>query len=103
MLRLARNLGHPGVQLVVSVRSPADLYYRDELPGPDASVIYTREAPTSGRVAHLSAADLAIAVVPDATAYVCGSARFADAASELVLEAGFAPGRVRVERFGPTG
>jgi ferredoxin-NADP reductase len=103
MLRLARNLGKPGVRLVVSVRSPADLYYRDELPGPDASVIYTREAPPSGNVAHLTAADLAAGIVPGATAYVCGSARFADAASELLLEAGVSSDRVRVERFGPTG
>ncbi len=85
MLRLARTLGHTGVRLVVSVRSPADLYYRDELPGPDASVIYTREAPPCATVAHLTKGDLATALLPDATAYVCGSARFADAASELVL------------------
>ena len=103
MLRLARQSGQPGVRLVVSVRSPADLYYADELPGPDASIIYTREAPSSVPVAHLTSGDLVGALLPDATAYVCGSARFADAASELVLAAGVPPDRVRVERFGPTG
>jgi ferredoxin-NADP reductase len=50
----------------------------------------------------LTVADLAAAIVPGATAYVCGSARFADAASELLVEAGVPPERMRVERFGPT-
>jgi ferredoxin-NADP reductase len=36
-------------------------------------------------------------------AYVCGSAQFADAASDVVVAAGIPVDRVRVERFGPTG
>ncbi len=31
------------VRLVVSVRTPDDLYYADELPGPETTVVYTRE------------------------------------------------------------
>jgi ferredoxin-NADP reductase len=51
-------------------------------------------------VADLAALD---ALGGGATAYVCGSARFADVASRLVVEAGVPVERVRVERFGPTG
>ena len=44
MLRLARKLGRSElVRLVVSVRTPGDLYYSDELPGPESTVVFTRE------------------------------------------------------------
>ena len=42
-------------------------------------------------------------VADEVTAYVCGSTRFADPASRLVVDAGVPVERVRVERFGPTG
>jgi ferredoxin-NADP reductase len=110
MLRLARRTGRSDlVHLVASVRSPADLYYADELPGPEVTVVYTREAPPADGVdparppGRLMASDLAGLVRPDLTAYVCGSARFADAASRLVVDAGVPVDAVRVERFGPTG
>ena len=106
MLRLARRTGRSDlVRMVVSVRSPDDLYYRDELPGPDVTVVYSRLSPPDAvrPAARLALADLAPLVRPDVTAYVCGSARFADAASRLVVEAGVPVERVRVERFGPTG
>ncbi|MDQ2826091.1 MAG: FAD-binding oxidoreductase, partial [Actinomycetota bacterium] len=46
MLRLARRIrGDRSVRLVVSVRSPDDLYYAAELPGADATVVYTRRNP----------------------------------------------------------
>jgi ferredoxin-NADP reductase len=47
--------------------------------------------------------ELESALLPGATAYVCGSSRFADGASDLVMEAGIPAERIRVERFGPTG
>ena len=110
MLRLARRTGRSDlVHVIVSVRSPADLYYDDELPGPEVTVVYTREAPPPDGVdparppGRLTASDLAAVVRPELTAYVCGSARFADAASRLVVEAGVPVQAVRVERFGPTG
>jgi ferredoxin-NADP reductase len=47
MLRLARRTGRSDlVRLVVSARSPADLYYAGELPGPETTVIYSRTAPS---------------------------------------------------------
>lgn len=106
MLRLARRTGRSDlVRMVVSVRSPDDLYYADELPGPEVTVVYSRRTPPNAvrPAARLALADLAPLVVPDVTAYVCGSARFADAASRLVVDAGVPVAAVRVERFGPTG
>jgi len=105
MLRLARATGRSDlVRLVVSVRTPADLLYAGELPGPEATVVHTRVAPPGGRPAgRLTADDLAPALVPGATAFVCGSSGFADAATELLTGLGVPGERIRVERFGPTG
>jgi ferredoxin-NADP reductase len=106
MLRLARRTGRTDlVRLVVSVRSPADLYYAGELPGPETTVVYSRQAPpdASRPAGRLSVDDLPAVDAATTTAYVCGSARFADAASHLLVGTGFPADRVRVERFGPTG
>ena len=100
MLRLGRKLGRADLlRLVVSVRTPDDLFYADELPGPQSHVIYTRVRP-EGR---LGAADVAPLLAPGLTAYVCGSARFAEAASHLLVDLGVPTEYIRVERFGPTG
>ena len=109
MLRLARNLGRSELlRLLVSVRSPADLLYAREVPGPETTVIYTRAgAPGDVRLpGRLTLADVepAVAALPDdATAYVCGSSGFADSDTDLLLVAGMAVDRIRVERFGATG
>jgi ferredoxin-NADP reductase len=111
MLRLARLEGHRDlVRLVVSVRTPADLYYPDELPGPDSTIVYTRLAPaTAARPAgRLTNSDVATAITggPEVTtsmAYVCGSTGFADAATDILQELSFPTDRIRVERFGPSG
>ncbi len=111
MLRLARRLGRSDlVRLVVSVRSPSDLYYSSELPGPETTVVYTRTAPpappgplAARPIGHLRAEDLRPALLERAVPYVCGSTAFADAASRLLVEVGVDAGLVRVERFGPSG
>jgi ferredoxin-NADP reductase len=105
MLRHARRLGTQAlVRLVVSVRTPDDLYYAAELPGPETTIVYTRVAPqdVARPVGRLAVADLGT-IDERATVYVCGSARFADGASTVLLEAGVPEERIRVERFGPTG
>jgi ferredoxin-NADP reductase len=106
MLRLARlNARSQLVRLVVSVRAPEDLYYANELSGPETTVVYSRVAPASfaRRPARLTRDDIATPPPPDATAYVCGSAGFCDAATDLVIDAGLPAEQIRVERFGPTG
>jgi ferredoxin-NADP reductase len=106
MLRLARRTGRTDlVRLLVSVRTADDLYYANEIAGPETSIVYTRVAPPgSARLAgRLTGADLPAGIAPDARAFVCGSSGFADAATDALMAAGVATERIRVERFGPTG
>jgi ferredoxin-NADP reductase len=105
MLRLARRTGRTDlVRLIVSVRSPADLYYAHELPGPEVQVVFTRDAPpdVTRPPGRLRTPDLEPTLRPDSTAYVCGSTGFANAASDLLLGLGVRAEQIRVERFGPT-
>ena len=105
MLRLARRLGRRDlVRLVVSVRTPADLLYADELPGPETIVAYTRQVPAGSvrPAGRITASDLEPALLPGATCYICGSAGFADAASHLLADLSVPIDRIRVERFGPS-
>ena len=106
MLRLARQTGRSDlVRMVVSVRTPDDLYYADEFTGAETTVAYTRVTPSSHPrpAGRLSASDLVPLLLPDATAYVCGTPGFADSASALLMGLGQPVERIRVERFGPTG
>jgi ferredoxin-NADP reductase len=103
MLRYARrnNLADL-LRLIVSVRTPADLYYSDELPGPETTIIYTRSAPAhhrrpSGRITQH---DLEPILLAGASVYICGSAPFAEAATDAVGPLDVPAERVRVERFG---
>jgi len=107
MLRLARRQPRQSLaHLLLSVREPSDLIYAGELVGDDATVLYTREsAPGSQRApGRLTLDDLTRhGRDDDTTVYVCGSAGFAAAATDLVMQAGFDTRQIRVERFGPTG
>jgi ferredoxin-NADP reductase len=100
--RRAAGLDVP-LRLVVSVRSPADLPFASEF-GEETTVIYTRSTPaewprTAGRI---DADTLRPLLLPGATSYVCGSAGFAEHASQLLVELGVPAASVRVERYGPT-
>jgi ferredoxin-NADP reductase len=105
MLRHAVDLGQSGLlRLVVSARTMADLPYADELLAAGVSIVLTREAGANGRKAgRLTAAEIEPLLDATATCFVCGSASFAEAASMLLLDCGVATGRIRVERFGPSG
>ncbi|MGQ0618136.1 MAG: ferredoxin reductase [Acidimicrobiia bacterium] len=105
MLRLGRQLGRADlVRMVASARGPGELYYADELPGPETTVVYTRSVPAgwSRLPGRLRADDLAGAVAPGMTAYVCGSSGFVDHAAGLLAGLGLTVDHVRVERFGAT-
>ncbi len=99
-----RTMPELPMRLVYSVRSAEDVIYADEL-GDDALLTFTREPPEgwSGHTGRVDASLIAEAGVEQGIAFICGSNGFVETASELVLEAGFAPEQVRTERFGPTG
>lgn len=105
MLRMARHLGRSDlVHLIVSARTPADLYFANELPGPETTILYTRQTPKDWPrpAGRLTKRDLPSSVPNSATAFVCGSSGFSDTATDVLLSAGVPSERIRVERFGPT-
>ena len=97
------------------MRTPADIYYADELrrlhdaaSGFDLSLLFTRATPEEWprpprRMNNEDLLALAPSAVSSGTAYVCGPTPFVEAAADLLLDAGFSPSRIRTERFGPTG
>ena len=106
MLRQARAAGRPElVRIVVSARRPADLYYRAELPGPETTLLYTRDAPAGDPrpAGRITAADLVPVLRPEGTVFVCGSPPFCDTVTDLLIGLGVRTDRIRVERFGPSG
>jgi ferredoxin-NADP reductase len=92
------------VRLVYSVRHADDVIYADEL-GDDVLLTFTRDAPEgwTGHTGRIDAALIEEADHGDGTAFVCGSNPFVETATQLILGAGFDAGRIKTERFGPTG
>jgi ferredoxin-NADP reductase len=99
------------MRLVYSARTAAEVLYADEL-GEDAVVALTREAPIESAAAtqkfrvrrgRIDAALIASEAFDSGLAFVCGSNPFVEAATGLLLEAGYDPMRILTERFGPTG
>ena len=102
MLRHARDVGSEELlRLAVSTRTADRLPYAAELA--DALVAVTRAGHGSRPAGRLTAAELRPLVVPEQTAYVCGSAGFARGAEALLREVGVEDTALRFERFGPTG
>lgn len=100
MLRHANDLGHPErLRLAVSATTRERLPYAGELEAAGARIALTR-TPGGGR---LDAAAIGALVDPDATVFLCGSARFTGAMETLLMDAGQPSRTIRVERFGPTG
>jgi ferredoxin-NADP reductase len=102
-----RTMPDARMTLLYSVRTGEDLIYADELAalGDDVVLTYSREAPDAwkGHTGRIDSDLVASVVAPGATAFVCGSNGFVEAAGTLLLGAGLEPGVIRTERFGPTG
>ncbi len=104
MLRTARDLGRTDLlRLAVAARTLAELPYADELTDAGALVALSREQRGIRPPGRLGGDELVPLWEPGQTAYVCGSAGFAEAASQLLVGLGIPPADVRVERFGPSG
>jgi ferredoxin-NADP reductase len=99
------------MRLVYSARTAAEVIYADEL-REDAVVALTREAPIASAAAtqkfrvrrgRIDAPLIEGEAFDSGLAFVCGSNPFVEAATGLLLEAGYDPMRILTERFGPTG
>jgi ferredoxin-NADP reductase len=115
LMAMARRRAAAGddvpARMLYSARSWEDVIYRDELEGLRGGgfeLVYTltRSQPEgwtgySRRVdrellAEVAQADLALA-------FVCGPTQFVEAVAAGLVDLGHEPGRIKTERFGPTG
>jgi ferredoxin-NADP reductase len=113
MLRHRRRSGSEvPVRLLYSSRSIADVIYRAELDehldGVEVIHTLTREQPPgwsgySRRVDPQMLAEVAWMAGADPLAFVCGPTSFVEAVAAGLVELGYAPARVKTERFGATG
>jgi ferredoxin-NADP reductase len=99
-----RTMPELPMRLIYSVRNADDAIFADEL-GDETVVTYTREPPEgwAGHRGRIDAELIADVPIEGGIAFVCGSNGFVEAASQLLLARGYEPGRIRTERFGPTG
>jgi ferredoxin-NADP reductase len=98
-------------RLLYSVRALEEMIYRQELTAArnhDVRVALTREWPDDwqghrGRVTPELLSEVAWPPGERPLIYVCGPTGFVEAIAERLVQAGHEPGRIRTERFGPTG
>ena len=114
MLRQRIVMGSAEFRLY-SVRSPADVYYAQELGHLErdcdwlqVAVVYTRAAtPQTARPpGRVGSGDLAVpGWTPDdgLRVYVCGATGFVESVTTKLIERGHRPSAIRTERFGPSG
>ena len=101
-------------RLIYSVRTPADVYYAEELrrrvrddAGLDVRLVHTRRTPEGwpDPPKRIDAAVLTSYGWPadfGADCYVCGPTPFVETAADLLVALGHEPRRIRTERFGGT-
>ncbi|MCC2308323.1 ferredoxin reductase [Cellulomonas chengniuliangii] len=114
MVRARAQADSPApMRLLCSVRDPASRLYARELAqqgrqpdGVDVTWVYTRGSENGAlprRIDPHVVQDAAFAASESPTCYVCGPTGFVETAAALLVDAGHDPGRIRAERFGPTG
>jgi len=113
------------VRLIYSARTPADVIYAAEISERSrvspltTTFLYTRASRSAlagaaeagaGRVPRIYAGRLSRGILAETAflpqsnpaTFVCGPSGFVEAASDLLVNAGYAPGTIKTERFGPT-
>ena len=102
-------------RLLYSVRDPDAVLYGAELaalqhddPSIEVHYAFTRVAPAastrpSGRIDAAFLAEFGFAAVLAPAVFVCGSSGFVETVADLLVALGHDAGRVKTERFGPTG
>jgi ferredoxin-NADP reductase len=115
ILRHHRDVGSSvPVRLLYSARAEPELIFREELEragdeGPvDVRFTLTRERPPGWRgygrrIDRELIAGVAWPPAERPLVYVCGPTGFVEAAAGALVSLGHDPGRIRTERFGPTG
>jgi ferredoxin-NADP reductase len=109
----ARTNGTPA-RLLYSARSLDDVIYREELArlreeaGADVQLALTRAWPDDwqghrGRIDEQLLTRLAWAPEEQPLVYVCGPSALVEGVAETLVKVGHQAGRIRTERFGPTG
>jgi ferredoxin-NADP reductase len=112
--RVARKSSVP-VRLLLSSRSPEDVIYRGELErltaeqtGVEVVHTFTRAQPPgwtgyARRIDTEMLRETAPSPAQRPLAYICGPTPLVEAVAASLVSLGHEPGRVRTERFGPTG
>jgi ferredoxin-NADP reductase len=115
ILRHHRAIGSTvPVRLLYSARSFTEVIYREELMGiavddtVDIRFTLTREQPErwdgyGRRIDHELLAEVAWPPSTKPLIYACGPTAFVETAASVLVALGHDPGRIRTERFGPTG
>ena len=115
ILRHHRAIGSTvPVRLLYSARSPAEVIYRPELTAVaadgavDIRYTLTREQPEGWqgygrRIDQELLGEVAWPRRERPLVYACGPTAFVETAASALVALGHEPGRIRIERFGPTG
>jgi ferredoxin-NADP reductase len=119
MIRTRRAVGSLApFRLIYSVRTPEERLYKPELlqagPGTDAVLLYTRRVPEGsqrpqrpqrppGRLDAEDAKEWGWPADFEPTIYICGPTGFVEHAANIFVDLGHDAGRIRTERFGPSG
>jgi ferredoxin-NADP reductase len=101
-------------RLIYSSRSLHEVIYREELmrlavsDDLDIRLVLTREWPDGwrghrGRIDRQLLQEVAWTPEERPLVYICGPSGFVEAAAAWLVQIGHEPGRIRTERFGPTG
>lgn len=114
MLRQRLVAGSASFRLIYSVRSPADVYYAQELARLERDCdwlevtrVYTRSAAPQtarppGRVRTTDLAPPRSGQRDGVRVYVCGPTGFVESVTAKLIELGHQPSAIRTERFGPS-